>query len=125
MMRNESIEHIAPQTETGGDAPANGYGQYDVKESPEKGIASGGWLNCLGNLVLASQSQNSLLGNKPFVVKLEGYADGVLQQQKEIDSCAETGTDGSKMWTVESIKRRQERIVKWAMANWDVRKVVE
>ena len=39
--------------------------------------------------------------------------------------CAETGTDGSKMWTVESIKRRQERIVKWAMANWDVRKVVE
>ena len=125
MMRNESIEHIAPQTETGGDAPANGYGQYDVKESPEKGIASGGWLNCLGNLVLASQSQNSLLGNKPFVVKLEGYADGVLQQQKEIDSCAETGTDGSKMWTVESIKRRQGRIVKWAMANWDVRKVVE
>lgn len=125
MMRNESIEHIAPQTETGGDAPANGYGQYDVKESPEKGIASGGWLNCLGNLVLASQSQNSLLGNKPFVVKLEGYADGVLQQQKEIDSCAETGTDGSKMWTVESIKRRQERIVKWAMANWDVRKAVE
>ena len=125
MMRNESIEHIAPQTETGGDAPANGYGQYDVKESPEKGIASGGWLNCLGNFVLASQSQNSLLGNKPFVVKLEGYADGVLQQQKEIDSCAETGTDGSKMWTVESIKRRQERIVKWAMANWDVRKVIE
>lgn len=125
MMRNESIEHIAPQAGTGGDAPANGYGQYDVKESPEKGIASGGWLNCLGNLVLASQSQNSLLGNKPFVVKLEGYADGVLQQQKEIDSCAETGTDGSKMWTVESIKRRQERIVKWAMANWDVRKVIE
>ena len=125
MMRNESIEHIAPQTETGGDAPANGYGQYDVKESPEKGIASGGWLNRLGNLVLASQSQNSLLGNKPFVVKLEGYADGVLQQQKEIDSCAETGTDGSKMWTVESIKRRQERIVEWAMANWDVRKVIE
>ena len=125
MMRNESIEHIAPQTETGGDAPANGYGQYDVKESPEKGIASGGWLNCLGNLVLASQSQNSLLGNKPFVVKLEGYADGVLQQQKEIDSCAETGTDGSKMWTVESIKRRQERIVKWALTNWDVRKVIE
>ena len=125
MMKNESIEHIAPQTETGGDAPANGYGQYDVNECPEKGIASGGWLNCLGNLVLASQSQNSLLGNKPFAVKLDGYADGVLQQQKEIDSCAETGTDGSKMWTVESIKRRQERIVEWAMANWDVRKAVE
>lgn len=125
MMKNESIEHIAPQTETGGDAPANGYGQYDVNECPEKGIASGGWLNRLGNLVLASQSQNSLLGNKPFAVKLDGYADGVLQQQKEIDSCAETGTDGSKMWTVESIKRRQERIVEWAMANWDVRKVIE
>ena len=104
---------------------SNTGSEYDIKESPENGIVSGGWLNCLGNLVLASQSQNSLLGNKPFVVKLEGYADGVLQQQKEIDSCAETGTDGSKMWTVESIKRRQERIVKWAMANWDVRKVVE
>ena len=75
--------------------------------------------------VLTDTGKNSLLGNKPFAVKLDGYADGVLQQQKEIDSCAETGTDGSKMWTVESIKRRQERIVEWAMANWDVRKAVE
>ena len=125
MMRNESIEHIAPQTETGGDAPANGYGEYDIKESPENGIVSGGWLNCLGNLVLASQSQNSSIGNKPFAEKLDDYGRGILQQQKKIDSYAEIATDGSKMWTVGSIKQRQERIVKWALTNWDVRKVIE
>ena len=125
MMKNESIEHIAPQTETGGDAPANGYGEYDIKESPENGIVSGGWLNCLGNLVLASQSQNSSIGNKPFAEKLDDYGRGILQQQKKIDSYAEIGTDGSKMWTVGSIKQRQERIVKWALTNWDVRKVIE
>ena len=125
MMKNESIEHIAPQTETGGDAPANGYGEYDIKESPENGIVSGGWLNCLGNLVLASQSQNSSIGNKPFAEKLDDYGRGILQQQKKIDSYAEIATDGSKMWTVGSIKQRQERIVKWALTNWDVRKVIE
>ncbi len=125
MMKNESIEHIAPQTETGGDAPANGYGEYDIKESPENGIVSGGWLNCLGNLVLASQSQNSSIGNKPFAEKLDDYGRGILQQQKKIDSYAEIGTDGSKRWTVGSIKQRQERIVKWALTNWDVRKAVE
>ena len=124
MMKNESIEHIAPQTETSGDAPANGYGQYDIKERPEDGIASGGWLNRLGNLVLASQSQNSSLGNKPFAEKLDDYARGILQQQKVIDSCSEVGTDGGKLWTVESIKRRQSLIVNWAMKNWDVRNVI-
>lgn len=124
MMKNESIEHIAPQTETGRDAPANGYGQYDVKERPENGMASGGWLNCLGNLVLASQSQNSSLGNKPFSEKLDDYAKGILQQQKAIEGCAEVGADGSKTWTVESIKRRQMLIIKWAMENWDVRNIV-
>ena len=124
-MKNESIEHIAPQTETGGDAPANGYGEYDIKERPENGIVSGGWLNCLGNLVLASQSQNSSIGNKPFAEKLDDYGRGILQQQKKIDSYAEIGTDGSKMWTVGSIKQRQERIAKWALTNWDVRKVIE
>lgn len=124
MMKNESIEHIAPQSETDGDAPANGYGQYDVKESPENGIASGGWLNCLGNLVLASQSQNSSLGNKPFAEKLDDYNRGILQQQKAIESYAATGVDGSKMWTVDSIKRRQKDIVNWAMKKWDVRNVI-
>ena len=124
MMKNESIEHIAPRTETGGDAPANGYGQYDIKENPEDGIASGGWLNCLGNLVLASQSQNSSIGNKPFAEKLDDYGRGILQQQKTIDGYAEVCASGNKMWTVESIKRRQADIVKWALTNWDVRKVV-
>ncbi|MBQ4214938.1 MAG: DUF262 domain-containing protein, partial [Bacteroidales bacterium] len=81
LIRNESIEHIAPQTPTNGDPIANGYGDYEG----ESGIASGEWLNCVGNLMLISQSHNSSIGNKPFAEKLVSYGkDNLLNQQKEI-----------------------------------------
>ncbi|HQK40168.1 MAG TPA: HNH endonuclease family protein, partial [Flavobacterium alvei] len=85
LIRNESIEHIAPQTPTDGNPVANGYGMYDDKENPGNGIASGNWLNCVGNLMLISQSHNSSIGNKPFAQKLESYGkDNLLNQQREI-----------------------------------------
>lgn len=121
MMKDESIEHIAPQTPTDGNELAHGYGEYDIKDSPENGIESGGWMNRIGNLMLASQSQNSYLGNNDFSFKLADYQKNVLQQQMKIADYAETMTDGERRWTVNSIKRRHADIVNWALKNWSIR----
>ena len=109
LIRNESIEHIAPQTPTNGDPIANGYGVYEDKETPENGIASGEWLNCVGNLMLISQSHNSSIGNKPFTEKLASYGkDNLLNQQKEIIDFVED--KNNPIWDKTAIEKRHEKI---------------
>lgn len=122
MMQNESIEHIAPQT-CPGEALAAGYGNYDDKEYEENGIVSGGWMNRLGNLMLASQSQNSYLGNHPFSFKLSDYKKNVLQQQNEIERYAKKDENNAPIWTVQSIQDRHKHIVEWAVGNWAIKSV--
>ena len=124
MMKNESIEHIAPQTPKDRNPIANGYGEYDDRDNPENGIESGGWMNRLGNLVLASQSQNSSLGNKPFAAKLDDYSRVILAQQTEIRNYAKMNEKGDVLWTVDAIRDRQRKIVGWARDNWDISKVL-
>lgn len=109
LIRNESIEHIAPQTPTNGNPIANGYGVYEDKDNPENGIVSGEWLNCVGNLMLISQSYNSSIGNKPFVNKLASYGkDNLLNQQKEIIDFVEDKQ--SPVWDKSAIEKRHEKI---------------
>lgn len=125
MMKAESIEHIAPQTPSNNNELANGYGLYVDSMHPENGIVTGGWLNCLGNLMLASQSQNSALGNKSFTDKLEDYKKCVLMQQQEIQKYASRDEAGNVIWSLDSIKKRHKDIVAWAKARWDVSKVLD
>ena len=109
LIRNESIEHIAPQTPTNGDPIANGYGVYDDKENLQNGIISGNWLNCVGNLMLISQSHNSSIGNKPFTEKLASYGkDNLLNQQKEIIDFVED--KNNPIWDKTAIEKRHEKI---------------
>lgn len=122
MLKQESIEHIAPQTNPGEEL-ANGYGCYVDKENEERGIESGGWMNTLGNLLLASQSQNSYLGNHSFEFKLKDYSKNVLKQQTGIAQYAEKDEKGRPEWTVESIRKRHEDIVAWAMDNWSLDRI--
>ncbi|MBI1228066.1 MAG: DUF262 domain-containing protein [Bacteroidetes bacterium] len=119
LISNESIEHIAPATETNGDAVSHGYGIYDDRENPEKGIISGGWLNCVGNLMLISQKHNSSIGNKPFKHKLESYGrDNLLNQQKEI--IAFVHDKSNPIWDVAAISKRQDAMVKAAAEIWNL-----
>lgn len=105
LIRNESIEHIAPQTPTNGDPIANGYGDYEG----DNGIASGEWLNCVGNLVLISQSHNSSIGNKPFAEKLASYGkDNLLNQQREIIDFIED--KDNPVWDKTAIENRHKKI---------------
>lgn len=118
LIRNESIEHIAPQTPTNGDPIANGYGDYEGKS----GIASGEWLNCVGNLMLISQSHNSAIGNKPFAEKLVSYGkDNLLNQQKEIVDFVEN--KNNPVWDKTAIEKRHKKIKKAVKDIWDLNKI--
>lgn len=122
LIRNESIEHIAPQTPTNGNPIANGYGVYEDKETPENGIASGEWLNCVGNLMLISQSHNSSIGNKPFTEKLASYGkDNLLNQQKEIVDFVEN--KNNPVWDKTAIEKRHEKIKKAVKDIWDLNEI--
>lgn len=120
VISNESIEHIAPQTQA--NPLENGYGVYEDKENPEEGIVSGEWMNCVGNLMLMAGRQNSSLGNRPFADKLQVYGrDNLLNQQKEI---IEFVTDKEHpVWDKSSIERRFNKIVSAVKEIWNLNNI--
>jgi hypothetical protein len=119
LIRNESIEHIAPQTPTNGDPVAYGYGIYKDEQNPNEGIISGNWLNNIGDLMLISQSHNSSIGNKPFSDKLFSYGkDNLLNQQKEIADYVDDKT--KPIWNKATIQKRQQAILKPATELWSL-----
>ena len=120
-IEDETLEHIAPQTERG-EAVANGYGTYNDKEKPENGIESGEWLHNIGNILLASRKHNSSLGNKEFKDKVASYGkENLLMQQKEITELYKN--EETPLWDYKAIKNRGDKIIEEAMKIWDVEKV--
>ncbi len=118
IMSDQSLEHIAPQTPPDGESVAAGYGIYSDIEHPEEGIETGGWLNCLGNMLLLTQSQNSAAGNHPLADKLKIYKkeNSLIRQQQEIQSlCKHNGTTDEYSWDKECIKNRLDKIIKQAL----------
>ena len=121
-VRSKNIEHIAPRTPTDGNPVANGYGIYVDAVTPENGIESGQWLNCIGNLMLISESHNKSIGNCPFKDKLASYKDSPLRQQLEIEEFA-TSRDGEPVWDMAAIKKRKDAMIKAAMEIWSLDKI--
>lgn len=117
VISNESIEHIAPQTQS--NPLENGYGIYEDTENPSEGIVSGEWMNCVGNLMLMAGRQNSSLGNRPFPHKIQIYGkDNLLNQQKEI---IEFVTDkDNPVWDKASIEKRFNKIINAAKDIWSL-----
>lgn len=119
IIKNNSLEHIAPQTPKDEDR-AHGYGIYVDLEHPENGISSGEWLNSIGNLLLLSQSQNSAAGNKDLTDKLVIYQkeNSLIRQQQEVCDFMEDPT--KPFWDKSCIERRGKHIIDCAMKIWDV-----
>lgn len=117
IISNESIEHIAPQTQP---TPLeNGYGIYEDNENPREGIVSGEWMNCIGNLMLMAGRQNSSLGNRPFPMKLQVYGkDNLLNQQKEIIEFI--ADKDNPVWDKVSIEKRFNKIIHAAQEIWNL-----
>nr|WP_281529511.1 HNH endonuclease family protein [Campylobacter hominis] len=109
-IKDASIEHISPKTPENGEQLAKGYDEHDENFVEE-------YLDNIGNLMVISQSQNSSIGNRPFREKLESYeSNPLLNQQKEIKDFL---IDGKIEWKRESINKRKEKIVNFALQNWD------
>ncbi len=117
VISNESIEHIAPQTQS--NPLENGYGIYEDTENPSEGIVSGEWMNCVGNLMLMAGRQNSSLGNRSFSHKLQVYGkDNLLNQQKEIIEFV--SDKENPIWNKTSIEKRFNRIIHVAKDIWNL-----
>lgn len=116
-LKNEQIEHISPQTPTNGSAIETGYDVDENNEYSEEFIASK--LNCLGNLMLISGSQNASIGNRPFEEKLNSYnSKPLLNQQIEIIDFIDI-ENTPILWGKEEISKRHEKIVdNFAVPKW-------
>lgn len=119
-IKKESIEHISPQTPT--DESESLESGYEVtKDNVYEETFIEKYLNCIGNLMIISQSHNSSIGNRPFKEKLKSYnSNPLLNQQAEIK---EFLIKGRQEWKKESIKCRRDVIVKFVLDNWDFCKV--
>ncbi len=117
LINHENIEHIAPQTPTNGNPVANGYGIYKDEQNPSEGIASGSWINCIGNLMLISKKHNCSIGNDPFSKKLISYGEtNLLNQQKEItDYLIDKNVP---VWDKTAIQKRKQKIIDAAKDIW-------
>lgn len=119
IMTDQSLEHIAPQTPRDENPIAAGYGIYSDIEHPEIGIDSGGWLNCIGNMMLLTQSQNSAAGNRPLKDKLDVYdkEDSLIRQQHEIRNfCKVSAETQEYLWDSDCIRKRRDYIVEQALS---------
>ena len=120
VINNESIEHIAPQTEN--NLVESGYGIYEDENNKINGIVSGEWMNCVGNLVLMAKAQNSSLGNKPFSHKVQVFgSDNLLNQQKEIIKFVKD--KNNPVWDRECIEKRRDIIVQAAEEIWNLNNI--
>lgn len=125
IMTDQSLEHIAPQTPTNNQPVAAGYGIYSDIEHPEDGIESGGWLNCIGNMLLLTQSQNSAAGNHPLSYKLSIYEgeDSLIRQQHEIRSFCKTENEHF-VWDKDCILNRRDHIIEQALFKiWNLKNI--
>lgn len=117
-IKDESIEHISPQTPPGIQIES-GYDVDSNNQYTEAFIEKE--LNCIGNLMIISQSHNSSIGNKPFRNKIESYnKNPLLNQQAEIK---EFLVNNKLEWKTESIENRKKKIVDFSLNNWDFRNV--
>ena len=123
---NESIEHIAPQTPRAEEADSPdwpGYGIYYDTKQPSEGIASGEWLNKLGNLMLLSQGQNSRVSNRAFTEKMAEFREGQLRQHRlEVFLALDPAGEGKKLllWDKAAIERRHKHIVEAVTEIWSL-----
>jgi hypothetical protein len=131
LLHNRSIEHISPETIKNDLQAYDDYG-YDVTKQGRYSVRfESKYLHSIGNLVISTGKQNSVLSNKSFEEKLEIYNNWYklktftekhqtfkLNQQIEIKNFVK----GKKVkWGEDEIKRRGEKIVNFALKEWSLK----
>lgn len=103
-----SIEHIASQN-------PNESIVNDISILPELSEEfKEEFLHSIGNLTIDPQSANSSKGNKNFVDKNEKYFKlAPFKTQNELEGFIE-----NKSWSSESIRKRKEKLIEFALVQW-------
>jgi len=109
--REDSIEHIYPQTPT----DESWKKPFKDLKKNEKTIL----LNSLGNLVLLAQSKNSELQNKPFAYKCRHKNSKGIESGYFNGSYSEIAVSTYKKWTPEEILDRSLKMMKFMEERWD------
>lgn len=115
------IEHISPQTPPNGKPFESGYDLNEENHYNDDFVNE--YLNCVGNLLLISQSHNASIGNRPFAEKLTSYIENpILIQQAEIKRFVKE--EPEPKWNREAIDKRHTAIIEdFAIPKWDFRNV--
>ena len=118
---NEQIEHISPQTPPDESPIATGYQIKKNHQYNNSFIRE--YLNCIGNLLLISDSHNSSIGNIAFSKKLHSYIKNpLIKQQAEIVEYI-SGTKNNPKWDKIAIDKRHEKIVDFSLKKWDLNSI--
>ncbi|MDN4707226.1 HNH endonuclease family protein [Vibrio parahaemolyticus] len=105
-----SIEHIASQTPNKSIVKDSSILPEVDEEFEEE------FLHCLGNLTIDPQSSNSSKGNKIFEDKNEKYfIRAPFKTQNELDSFVINNE-----WSRESIALRKQKLIDFALSNWNI-----
>jgi hypothetical protein len=110
--RKFNIEHILSQNDEKRKEKVRWAAGDEEKEFDEV------CMNRLGNLVIDSWSPNSSRQDKPFLEKLPTYDRSQFYSQKEINDFSSELND-ERNWDVNAVRRRQERLVNFALKEWD------
>ena len=111
-----SIEHIIPQNPQESKVVEEGSDRPEMTEQFQKES-----LHAIGNLTIDPQSANSSKGNHCFEYKDQNYfRKAPLKTQNELSDFLNLET---KRWDSESIRRRGDEIVRFALDYWDPHKV--
>lgn len=114
---NESIEHISPQVPPENENIQTGYETTKQGAYSESFIED--YLNCIGNLMLISDSHNSSIGNRAFKKKLHSFINNpLLKQQAEIQEFI-SGSINNPIWDSKAIDKRHDKIIRFFKEKWD------
>lgn len=117
-----NIEHISPQTPPDNKKIAHGYNTNSRNRYNED--FENEYINCLGNLMLISETHNKSIGNKPFKEKITSYNQNPLfNQQAEIKKFIRDKVE--PLWDKEAIDNRHLAIIdNFALDKWNFSNVV-
>lgn len=111
-----SIEHIVPQNPKKSAVVTD----TDILPRMTKKFKEN-YLHCIGNLTIDPLSANISKSNHNFAVKdLKYFCKAPLKTQNELIAFLNSKT---KKWDAESIEKRREKILKFALEYWDYREM--
>lgn len=102
--KDETIEHIYPQKDTG-EYWTSRFGNLSEEEQKNR------YKNALGNLLLLPQPINSSVQNDSFDEK-KPYYEGSYSEQE---------VAAEKEWTPEAVEKRSKKLINFMEKRWDIR----